>query len=112
MLSEGLGMETGALTARYCREVVMHGNRRVALKEKPNLDCIFWGEGICGAYVFRPLQCRSYPFWHSHLASRSNWETLESSCPGIGKGRLHTREEIEGWLRKTVEEHLINRSFA
>ncbi|MDR1933052.1 MAG: YkgJ family cysteine cluster protein [Spirochaetales bacterium] len=105
----GLGLKKTVFIERYCREVPINGNLRLSLKEKPNLDCIFWEEGGCRAYLYRPLQCRSYPFWHSNLVSPQRWDALKSSCPGVGKGRLHSREEIELFLRKRDEEPLINR---
>jgi Fe-S-cluster containining protein len=105
----GLGIGKSAFEKRYCREVPINGNIRLSLKEKPNLDCIFWEENGCGVYCHRPLQCRSYPFWHSALMSRRNWDALKNTCPGVGKGELHAREDIESWLRKREEELLINR---
>ena len=109
VLSGGMGMDTPEFIRLYCRKV---SGSRLALKEKPNLDCVLWDGGACCAYAHRPLQCKSYPFWHSHLSSCGSWENLACSCPGVGKGRVHSREEIELWLRKTEEEHHIKRSLA
>ncbi|MDR1625290.1 MAG: YkgJ family cysteine cluster protein [Spirochaetia bacterium] len=109
LLCGGLGIGKKAFEQRYCREVPINGNIRLSLREKPNLDCIFWEEKGCGVYPSRPLQCRSYPFWQSALMSRQSWDALKSSCPGVGKGELHGREDIELWLRKREEELLINR---
>ncbi|MCL1818168.1 MAG: YkgJ family cysteine cluster protein [Spirochaetaceae bacterium] len=109
VFSRGLRIPRGAFIKNYCREVEINGNRRLSLREKPNLDCVFWEGDGCRAYAYRPLQCRSYPFWHANLASRSVWDALASSCAGIGKGELHSQNEIEGWLRKREDEVLINR---
>jgi Fe-S-cluster containining protein len=109
VLCEGLGMGKGGFEEKYCREVPINGSIRLSLKEKPNLDCIFWEGKGCGVYAYRPLQCRSYPFWYSALVSRQSWDALKASCPGVGKGAWHSREDIEGWLRKREEELLINR---
>jgi Fe-S-cluster containining protein len=106
---EGLGMARDVFEQTYCREVPINGNLRLSLKEKPNLDCIFWEAAGCSAYSYRPLQCRSYPFWHSALMSPHSWDALKASCPGVGKGVLHSGEEIELWLHKREEELLINR---
>jgi Fe-S-cluster containining protein len=108
---EGLGLGKSVFIERYCREVPISGNRRLSLKEKPNLDCVFWEGGGCAAYSYRPLQCRSYPFWYSALVSRQSWDALKDSCPGIDQGKLHSREDIELWLGKREEELLINRSM-
>ena len=85
---------------RYCREVKIGGIPRVSLIEKWNYDCIFWEKDGCSVYCNRPMQCRSYPFWSGNLVSRRGWEQLKSSCPGVGRGRIHSRREIEGWIRK------------
>jgi Fe-S-cluster containining protein len=105
----GLGMTKSGFEKKYCREVPINGNLRLSLTEKPDFDCVFWEAAGCTAYSCRPLQCRSYPFWHSALMSRRSWDALKASCPGIGKGELHSREEIELWLRRREEELLINR---
>jgi hypothetical protein len=105
---EGLGVSRGEFLARYCREVLINGARRLSLKEKPGFDCIFWEAGGCSVYARRPLQCRSHPFWPGNLVSRRRWEAVGASCPGIGRGELHGREEIEGWLRMREEDLLID----
>ncbi len=58
-------------------------------------------------YGNRPLQCRSYPFWPEYLESRHNWDALQSSCPGVNRGPLHSYEEIEKWLRLREEEPIV-----
>ncbi len=92
---------------QYCREINIGGFRRLSLNEKSNYDCIFWKETGCIVYEGRPLQCRSYPFWTPYLYSKSSWDELESSCPGVNKGRIHSFKEIEGWLNKRVNTPFI-----
>ena len=79
---------------------------RLSLKEKPNLDCILWESGGCSVYEARPLQCRSFPFWSSCVASSEEWEYHARQCPGMGKGPLHSREEIDRWLALRLKEGL------
>jgi Fe-S-cluster containining protein len=101
----------------YCRWVPMpDGTERLSLKEKSNLDCIFWvssqdqkGEGGCSIYEFRPLQCRAFPFWPSILGSRKDWENTADACPGMGQGRLHSAGIIENWLEQQEGEPVIIR---
>jgi Fe-S-cluster containining protein len=76
----------------------VNGYLYLSLKEKQNYDCIFWEQGGCTVYLHRPIQCRSYPFWETFLVSEDQWESLEASCPGVGKGSLHGLEEIEEWV--------------
>jgi Fe-S-cluster containining protein len=110
-LLTGTGLELQSFLERFCREIVLSGIHRISLKEKENYDCIFWEKDGCSVYRFRPMQCRSYPFWSGNLYSRHAWEQLKDSCPGVGRGRLHTRREIERWLH-TAEANRFLGSFS
>lgn len=81
---------------QYCRQVDMGTEIRVSLREQENMDCIFWSQEIAGCriYTHRPWQCQSYPFW-SQLLSETAWDLEKKSCPGIGSGRVYTRDEID-----------------
>ncbi|MDR2094455.1 MAG: YkgJ family cysteine cluster protein [Treponema sp.] len=93
----------------YCRWIRQgNGCEYLSLREKSSLDCIFWQEG-CTVYEQRPLQCRAYPFWDSLLCSWENWQAASAGCPGMGKGSLHTGEEIEAWLRSQRVEPIVSR---
>lgn len=66
----------------------------------PELDCGFLDGTCCGVYEGRPQQCRTWPFWSENLVDARTWsEEVASFCPGIGKGRLHSLEEIRAILR-------------
>lgn len=106
-LSRALGVAVGEVRSRYCRSVRIGAFTRVSLREKPNLDCILWDDGGCSVYASRPLQCRSFPFWSSNLASRESWEEQAAACPGIGKGRRHGRTRIQRWLARRIAEPLL-----
>jgi Fe-S-cluster containining protein len=96
----------------YCRWVsAAGGSAQLSLKEKSNYDCIFWKEG-CRVYEGRPVQCRTFPFWPSILASPDAWKSAARSCPGMGKGELHNREHIESCLKARRQEPCINRAPA
>jgi Fe-S-cluster containining protein len=101
-------MDLKSFQRRYLREVNLSGIHRVSLIEKSNYDCIFWENGGCSVYRFRPMQCRSYPFWSGNLISLHGWEQLKSSCPGIGVGRVHSRREIERWLRRAEANRFVS----
>lgn len=103
-LGSALSLPRGEIIARYCREVAFGIAQRISLKEKPNLDCVFWDEGGCSVYEARPLQCRSFPFWNSALSSRAEWEQTTAQCPGIGQGPLRSRAEIERWVQRRLRE--------
>jgi hypothetical protein len=91
----------------YCRVIDINGIKRLSLKEKSNFDCIFWEKGGCLVYTDRPLQCKGFPFWSPFLASREAWDSLADRCPGVNKGPLYSKNEIEAWLKKRTMEPLI-----
>ena len=68
-----------------------------SLRERKDGDCVLLRENAsgCTAYDARPRQCRTFPFWNENLTDREAWEWLKNECPGIDKGRLWPREEID-----------------
>ncbi len=67
------------------------------LKDYPNGDCTFFDPATrrCTIYPVRPRQCRTWPFWNSHLENPTAWAGLKATCPGIDKGAFVPLEEIE-----------------
>lgn len=93
----------------FCRWVDRgDGYDYLCLKEKPGYDCILWDEG-CIAYEYRPLQCSSYPFWASLVSDQDWWESNAQHCPGIDKGMLYSRSEIEEHLTRRRNHPYIRR---
>ncbi|MCO5045882.1 MAG: YkgJ family cysteine cluster protein [Kiritimatiellae bacterium] len=75
-----------------------------SLKEKENGDCILYENGRCTIYPVRPTQCRTYPFWPESVRSEAAWKRTAKACPGVGKGRLYSREEILKLVGETIED--------
>lgn len=75
----------------------------LCLKERPNFDCVFWTEAGCSVYEARPVQCSTYPFWSTLVETEGSWREEARDCPGIGRGGLLSREEIEErlWRRRS-----------
>jgi hypothetical protein len=96
-LAETLGLEAAEVERQYTRRL---GVRR-ALLERFDGDCIFLdGQSRrCTVYPARPLQCRTWPFWHENVASPSLWQQTCEVCPGAGNGELHSVERIRERLR-------------
>ncbi len=95
----------------YCRWVILADNfEYLSLKEKSNYDCILWKNG-CTAYKFRPLQCSTFPFWDSVVKDKTSWEFSKKECPGIGKGKFHSAEEIQKVLDEQERKPLIRRKI-
>ncbi len=66
----------------------------LALVDGPEEHCVFLEDGICMIYPVRPEQCRTYPFWPENIKTKAHWNLTKKMCPGIGKGRLFSSEEI------------------
>ena len=86
-----LDVSAADLAARHCRKVWW----RISLKEHDDGDCEFLTEDGCSVYPVRPAQCRTFPFWPDNLRSRLSWEEVADRCPGVGRGTLYTRDEID-----------------
>jgi uncharacterized protein len=70
---------------------------RLSLREHANGDCTFFDpeQRNCTIYQARPTQCRTWPFWKSHLDSPVAWEEVKRECPGAGRGEFFSLEEVE-----------------
>jgi Fe-S-cluster containining protein len=110
-------MEETAFIKTYCRWVNSpaggaadgRGREALSLREKSNFDCILWKNG-CVVYRSRPVQCGTFPFWESIVHSLKTWKELMKDCPGIGKGRVYSRAEIEIMLARSASEPIITRA--
>jgi Fe-S-cluster containining protein len=96
--------ETAAMAAKLkmsIDEFEQKFTRRVgklsSLIEYPDGDCIFLEPKTrhCMVYEARPVQCRTWPFWDSTLASPADWKETCEVCPGAGTGKLYSLDEIE-----------------
>ncbi|MEZ4871893.1 MAG: YkgJ family cysteine cluster protein [Bdellovibrionales bacterium] len=66
------------------------------LKESSkNDDCMFLINKKCSVYEARPSQCRTWPFWPDTISARAWKKDVASFCPGVGKGRIVDKKEIE-----------------
>ncbi|MDR1220731.1 MAG: YkgJ family cysteine cluster protein [Treponema sp.] len=108
LLIKALNLPRHEVEGLYCTWVPLGVIDRLSLKEKSNLDCIFWNDG-CSVYESRPLQCRTFPFWDSTLADADAWERAAQDCPGVGQGALHSFDEIAGVLEQGKARRLIQR---
>lgn len=97
--ADHFGLSVAQFKKQYCGSK----DGRVFLIDPPeaNGDCIFLeGGNRCGTYEARPEQCRTWPFWPENMKAKTWRREIETYCPGVGKGRLHTREEIETILKE------------
>jgi uncharacterized protein len=72
-----------------------------SIREDDTGRCIFFENG-CSIYPVRPLQCRTFPFWFTNLRSEKTWNEVLKTCPGTGKGKLYSKEEILDIVMATI----------
>jgi len=92
-LQAAMKMDAEEFASKFLRRV---GNQ-ISLVEYPDGDCIFLEPKTrrCMVYEARPIQCRTWPFWDSNLATKKDWKETCEVCPGAGKGKLVPLAEIE-----------------
>jgi hypothetical protein len=92
-LAKHLKLTTRAFTQKYCinTDGYFHLND---LKE----NCQFLEGKGCSVYEARPAQCRTWPFWPENMSAKAWNREVVSFCPGVGKGRLYSEDEIKALL--------------
>lgn len=91
-----LKLSTAEFTRKYCGKTdgVFH------LKDGKGPDCIFLKNNKCSVYEGRPDQCRTWPFWPEVMNAKTWKKEVATFCPGVGKGRVYTAEEIRTAMEK------------
>ena len=98
-IARHLGMTEPEFLAAYCQAEDGWVSLRMDRPACPFLQ----PENTCAIYPVRPKQCATWPFWKENLR-RTTWEgEIKADCPGIDKGELHSRAEIERIARETEE---------
>ena len=91
-----LGMKTAAFTRKHCDKL----GPAYHLKEDPKrIECQFLDKNRCKVYHARPTQCRTWPFWPEVMNAKTWKKEVASYCPGVGKGPIRSREEIEKQMK-------------
>ncbi len=85
---------TASFTRQHCAKTGGHFH----LKEFRD-DCRFLENKRCTVYEGRPTQCRTWPFWPENMNARAWNKDVKGFCPGIGKGKLVSRDEIDEILK-------------
>jgi len=72
--------------------------------------CHFLKENICTVHIYRPFQCRSFPFWQMMVSSKKNFDDYTKKCKGLQvlKGKYYSRDEILNWAK---QEYEIEKSY-
>lgn len=94
-------MTTSAFTKKYCAK---HNGIWHLRSDNEKPDCQFLQKKQCSVYEARPTQCRTWPFWPEVLNAKSWAKEVTGFCPGVGKGKKWSAEEI----KKIAEEDKQN----
>jgi len=103
-IAQVLGMKTAQFTKKYCTktEGAFH------LKDDGSPACVFLKNKQCQVYEARPTQCRTWPFWPETMSPKSWKKDVVKFCPGVGKGRLWSKDEISKALKDQKDwEHKV-----
>jgi Fe-S-cluster containining protein len=98
-LARRFGLPVAEFVATYT-QMSVHGLSLTERITDAGRDCVFLdrekvpGRAVCGVYEDRPMQCRTWPFWNSNLASRYAWQRAKRVCPGMDQGQRYTPVEI------------------
>lgn len=107
-MAKARGMKTKDFMTEYCvkEDGIWH-----LREDRANGDCIFLeGGNRCGVYEGRPDQCRTWPFWPEVMNAKTWKKEVAAFCPGIGKGKLYTADEIRATIavQTKSEDDLVN----
>jgi hypothetical protein len=109
-LAKSLDLSYSSFVAAYCRWIPAGGGvETLSLKERVNYDCVFWGKDGCTVYEDRPLQCRTFPFWDSVVADADSWRATAADCPGMNRGNLYSKEEIDRLISLRNDDPIVSR---
>jgi uncharacterized protein len=85
----------GESSEQFSEKFVRRVGTRYSLIERPDGDCVFWDKTSgCTVYAARPVQCQTWPFWTENIDTPEAWKDVTGVCPGSGRGRLFSVEEI------------------
>ncbi len=89
-----MGLATAVFTRRFCKKTGGHFHLRA-----PEKNCEFLKDRQCTVYEARPTQCRTWPFWPENMNAKTWNQEVAPFCPGVGKGKTFSPDEIEALLR-------------
>jgi len=94
-MAKHLGLSRAEFEKKYCEKTdgIWH-----LIERKNNPDCLFLKGKSCGVYEARPTQCRTWPFWPDNMNAKTWTKEIATFCPGVGKGRVWTKEEVQEQL--------------
>ena len=88
----------------YCQKTDGFIHLKELKKNKGN--CIFLKDNKCTVYKSRPTQCRTWPFWPENMNNKTWNEDIAKNCPGVGKGKVKSKEEILKQVQTDYENEI------
>lgn len=98
-LAKKLGISAPSFTKLFCEQE----GGIWKLKNGTTDDCLFLKDKRCSVYEARPTQCRTWPFWPEVLNAKTWNGEVKTFCPGVGKGKTWSKQEVEAQLKEQVE---------
>lgn len=98
-----LSMQVSSLVEKYLAPL----KDNFSVREDQDGRCYFYQNG-CTIYPVRPGQCQTFPFWFENLRSPKKWNRISKECPGIGHGRLFSKQEILEIVHSTFVDYIEN----
>ena len=99
-------MTVPAFLKRYCGDKdgtkYILDPRELGITGHPEGDCLYLENNRCAVYEARPEHCRTWPFWPENMNPKTWRNEIAAYCPGVGKGKLHSREEIDAVLAAQI----------
>ena len=90
-----IGARLGLTPAEFLNTHCIDADTNHPRLTMPGGPCNFLEENRCTVYSVRPDQCRSWPFWRENLTEEEWNGDVRDACPGLNRGRLYTKEEID-----------------
>jgi uncharacterized protein len=107
-IAEYLGLSDEDFFLEYCEVIDWRLAKRVSLIANEDGDCVFWDADGCQVYEYRPLQCRTYPFWATNLADPQSWQQVGKICDGVNRGRHWSPREILDCVESRERDPLLD----
>lgn len=92
-LAACLGLPTARFTKIHCART----DGFIHLRQEGS-ECHFLRDGACSVYEARPSQCRTWPFRPDVIRAKTWKREVAGFCPGVGRGRIWTEQEIQDRL--------------
>lgn len=99
-MAQALKLSTSSFTKKYCQKQddgIFH------LIDGQDGHCQFLKDKKCSVYQGRPTQCRTWPFWPEVMNAKTWKQEVAAFCPGVGKGKVWTKQEIEAQLKEQAD---------